>query len=135
MDENLGSSAEGLDRVRMEWMQGKVAAASGHGTEARAAFEEVRREFTAREMAYDCALVTIDLSAMLLESGDTNEVRRLAAEMGWIFKAPRVHPQAVAALRLFCERVENGTMTVKLAQSFRAYFSEARNNPRLRFEA
>ncbi len=58
--ERLG---EELDLVRMVWLEGKIAAGLGRIAEAYAAFQQVRREFTARELAYDGALVSLEARA------------------------------------------------------------------------
>src|SRR6185295_17896688 len=54
--ERLG---EELDLVRVVWLEGKLAAASGRPTEAEAAFTQVRRRFMASELAYDYALSSL----------------------------------------------------------------------------
>src|SRR5215203_1082363 len=51
-----------LDLVRVVWLDGKLAAGLGRPAEAAASFEQVRREFTAQEIAWDAALVTLDLA-------------------------------------------------------------------------
>ena len=60
-----------LDLLRVVWLKGKIEAGLGWDEEARIAFEQVRGEFTAREIAYDCALVTLELAVLLLEQGHT----------------------------------------------------------------
>ncbi|HTQ80672.1 MAG TPA: helix-turn-helix domain-containing protein, partial [Thermoanaerobaculia bacterium] len=50
-----------LDLLRLRWVEARVAAARGRSAEALAGFEEVRGEFTARGIAYDAALVTLEL--------------------------------------------------------------------------
>ncbi|HEV8580944.1 MAG TPA: helix-turn-helix transcriptional regulator [Thermoanaerobaculia bacterium] len=124
-----------LDLVRVTWLTGKVAAGARRAADARAAFEQVRREFTARGMAYDCALATLDLAALLLEHGETAEVRRLAAEMLWIFKAQGIHREALAALELFREAAEKDEATAELARNLISFLHRARRDPDLRFTA
>jgi len=123
-----------LDLVRVTWLRGKIAAGLGRGEEARQCFEQVRREFTAREMAYDCALVTLELAALYLEQGRTHEVRALAEEMLWIFRAQGVHREAVAAIQVFRDAAREEAATVELARRVVLFLCRAQHDPELRFE-
>ena len=58
-----------LNLIRAVWLKGKIEVGLGRIEGARAAFEQVRGEFTYRTMAYDCALVTLELAALLLGMG------------------------------------------------------------------
>ena len=123
-----------LDLVRVVWLKGKVAAGLGRGEEARAAFEQVRREFTAREMAYDCALVTLELAALLLDQGHARDVRSLAEEMLWIFRTQGVHREALAALQVFCDAACREAASAELARRVALFLHRAQHDPQLRFE-
>jgi transcriptional regulator with XRE-family HTH domain/tetratricopeptide (TPR) repeat protein len=123
-----------LDLVRVVWLKGKITAGLERGEEARAAFEQVRRDFTTREMAYDCALVTLELAALLLEQGHTREVRTLAEEMLWIFRTQGVHREALAALQVFCDAARRDAASVELARRVALFLHRAQHDPQLRFE-
>jgi tetratricopeptide (TPR) repeat protein len=129
--ERLGGE---LDLVRVVWLEGKVAAGLARITDAQEAFQQVRREFRARELAYDCALVSLELAGLLLEQGRTTEVRRLVGEMLWIFHVQGVHREALAALQIFCDAVRKETATAELARRLVAYFYRAQHDPELRFD-
>jgi hypothetical protein len=124
-----------LDPVRAAWLEGKAAVGLGRTTQARGAFEQTRRELTSRGMAYDCALVTLELAELLLGLGDTAEVQRLAKDMLWIFKARGIHREALAALELFRDTARKEKATPELVRRLIAYLNRARNKPELRFEA
>lgn len=49
---------------------------------AVASLEQVCREFITRELAYDAALASLDLSVLYLEASRSAEVRDLAVSMG-----------------------------------------------------
>ena len=123
-----------LDLVRVVWLNGKLAAGLGRPAEAVASFEQVRREFTAQEIAWDAALVTLDLAELYLKGGRNREVRDLADEMMWIFSSQEVHREALAALRLFFEAARNEAATAKLARKVSQYLYRAQHDPELRFE-
>lgn len=123
-----------LDLVRVRWLHGTVDAGLGRGAEALQAFEEVKRAFIADEIAYDAALVSLDLALLLLPKGRTAEVRELAEEMMWIFDAEGVPENALAALRVFCEAARQEAATVELAQRVHRFLERAREDPERRFE-
>ena len=124
-----------LDLVRVLWLDGRVIAGHGDQPKAIAIFEQVRREFAAREMAYDFALVSLELAALHREKERMGEVKALAQQMAWIFRAQGVHREALAALRLFCEAAEKEELTVEMVRRLAEYLTKARHDPRLRFEA
>jgi transcriptional regulator with XRE-family HTH domain len=125
---------EPLDLTRCTWLHGKVEAGLGHAAEALAAFGQARRDFREREIAYDYALVSLDLSLVLLDLGRSAEVAGIAQEMLWIFKSQGVHREALAALRLFCEAAKRKAATVELARRVERYLRRAQLDPELRFE-
>jgi transcriptional regulator with XRE-family HTH domain len=124
-----------LDLVRVVWLEGKIAAGLGHLADAYAGLQQVRREFKARELAYDYALASVDLALLYLEEGRMAEVRTLAAEMLWIFRAQGVHREALAALRLFCDAAQRETVTAELTRRIVLYLYRAQHDPELRFES
>jgi transcriptional regulator with XRE-family HTH domain len=105
-----------LDLARVLWLTGRVAAGHGQREEARAAFNQVRREFKERGMGYDTALASLELATLYLEDGRTAEVATLAEETMWIFGNLRVQREALAALRLFFQAARTGNATVDLAR-------------------
>jgi tetratricopeptide (TPR) repeat protein len=124
-----------LDLIRVLWVEGGVAAGLGRREQARAALEHVRRYFNAHRIAYDAALASLELAVLHLEEGRTAEVKTLAEEMFWIFKAQGVHKETLAALRLFYDDATKEEATAELARRLVDYLARAaRRNPRLRFE-
>jgi transcriptional regulator with XRE-family HTH domain len=123
-----------LDLVRVLWLDGKIAAGLDRHAEAASSFEQVRREFTAREIAWDSALVTLELAELYLREGRTWEVRALVEEMVWVFRSQGIHREALAALHLFFEAARKDAATVELARKVGRYLHRAQNDPELRFE-
>jgi tetratricopeptide (TPR) repeat protein len=130
--ERLG---EELDLTRVVWLEGKAHAGLGRHAEAEAAFEQARQVFRRRGLAYNYALVALDLAALHLEQGRTAEVRALAEEMLWIFRAQGIEREALSALRLFCDAAKKETATVEQARRLVRYLHRAEHDPELRFEA
>jgi transcriptional regulator with XRE-family HTH domain len=127
------SLAGELDRLRLVWVHGRVAAGTGREEEGIAALEQVRREFGARRIAYDGALVSLELAVLYLKEGRTDRVKALAREMTPIFESEKVHREALAALALFARAAEQECATVELVQQLVRYLHQARHNPELRF--
>ncbi len=94
----------------------------------------MRSIFSEEERAFDNALVTLDLAAVYLQAGKTDEVKRLAEEMYPVFRSQDVHRHAVAALILFKQAATTEAATVGLVRDLSSYLARARNNPYLRYE-
>jgi transcriptional regulator with XRE-family HTH domain len=118
-----------LDLVRCLWLTGQVGAGLGRSAEAQAAFEQVLREFTARKLPYDAALVALELSVLYLEQGRTAEVGLLAKGLAWIFDAQGVDEETLKALAVFRDAAEREAVTVGLARSLVAQLNRARLLP------
>jgi len=121
-----------LEQLRVRWVEGCLRAGMGERLEAVAIFVAVQREFTRLRLPYDAALVSLELAVLWLEAGRTAEVRELALEMAWIFKAKKIAREALAALRLFCDAAEKDAATLELARRVLAAVEKARRSaPRL----
>lgn len=123
-----------LDLIRVVWLTTRVAADIGRKEEAMAGLEQVRREFRARELAYDYALASLELAVLWLEQGRTADVRAVSRQMMWIFESQGVHREALAALGLFREAAEREDLTLALARRLLDYLEKARRDPGLRFD-
>jgi tetratricopeptide (TPR) repeat protein len=123
-----------LDSLRLYWLEGRIAAGLGRREKAIACLNRVRESFATRRIAYDTALASLEITALLLEEGRTGEVRSLARQMLWVFQAQGVHREALGALRLFCQAAERETVTAEMVRELVAYFYQARYDPSLRFE-
>lgn len=96
-----------LDVQRTLWLEARIAACLGRREEAFLVLFKVREDFTARGMAYDVALVLLDLALLYYEEGQIEEVRILVGQMVPIFKAQGNYREVLAALRL-CWGCRNG---------------------------
>jgi transcriptional regulator with XRE-family HTH domain len=123
-----------LDGLRTRWLRGRTWAGLGRREEAVTALSQVRQAFLQRKIAYDFALVSIELATLYLEQGRTRLVREIAEEMLWIFKGQKVHQEALAALALFRRAAEVEEAEVAWTRSLVKYLYRAQYNPFLRFE-
>src|SRR5436305_2566523 len=67
-----------LDLVRLRWAEGRIATGLGHTEAAIQLFQELRQEFAVRGIAYDAALVTLELTALYARPGALEEVKNLS---------------------------------------------------------
>lgn len=130
--EQLGGE---LDLTRIVWLEAKVEAAGGNLWEARKRFEQVRASFTRPELSYDYALVSLELSAVLLQQGETRRVRKIADEMAVIFRSQQVSREALAALRVFCEAARRENATAEQARQVARLLKRAQNDPGIKEKA
>jgi tetratricopeptide (TPR) repeat protein len=127
-------NANALDLVRLLWLEGRIAAGLGRREEATVSLSRVREEFISRGIAYDVALVSLELAVLYLQEGRTTEVRALARQLGPILQVQGLHREALAALTLFRDAAEREAVTLDLARRLVTYLLRAQFNPELRFE-
>ena len=87
-------------RLRIDWLEAKIARGLGDVERAVEAFEAARRGFEEVKAPFDSAVVTLELAGVHLEQGRVGDVRRLAGEILGIFSTFRDHRHTVRALDL-----------------------------------
>jgi tetratricopeptide (TPR) repeat protein len=115
-----------LDRVRLTWVEGRIAAGLGDHDQARRLLTDVRQAFLVNDNPYEAALATLDLVIPDLEQGNTAAVQALADDMVTVFRAHNVSREALAAVLLFQEAARRETATTALARETAASLSRAR---------
>lgn len=123
-----------LNRIRLLWIEGRVTAGLGKIEDGISFLARVRGEFASRNMAYDVALVSLEMAVLYASLGKTEQVKTLARHMTPIFQAHSIHREALAALTIFRQAAEREQVTQKLARELLLYLRKARLNPELRFE-
>ncbi len=124
-----------LDLLRVDWLQGIITAGLGGHQEAIPILKRVRAKLVQDDIAYDAALVTLELAEVYAARGRITEVKKLARESAPIFQAQGVHPEAQAALELFRQAAEREAVTAESIRQFVVYLYRARHDPQLHFEA
>lgn len=107
---------EPMHRVRLRWVEGKISRDLGRLEEAEAALAEAREAFLERGIAFDAALVALDLAMVHARRGDSAEVQRLVAEMLPIFESRDIHPEALAAIALLHRAAETEEVTMEILE-------------------
>jgi tetratricopeptide (TPR) repeat protein len=114
------------DRVRLDWVEGRVATGLGDHDLAHRLLTQVRQTFLDEGNAFDAALAGLDLSISHLQEGKTTEVREIADEMVTVFRDLDVSREALAALLLFQDAARRETATAELAREVAATLTRAR---------
>jgi hypothetical protein len=122
-----------LETLRLQWLEARVAAGLGHPTDALATLDLVRSRFVDLGLAYDAALVTLELAEIHALLGHTAEVKTLAHESAPIFHAQGVHREARMALDLFRHAADREAATADLHRRLVVYLYRAQRHPQLRF--
>lgn len=123
-----------LDLLRVQWLEGRLLAGLGNSDKAVETFFTIRKELISREVAYDAALVSLEIAVIYLEGGRTEAVKNLARQMASVFRLQGIHREALAALKLFRDAAEREIATLDLAQKLVRYLRRAKDDPSLRFE-
>ena len=133
--EEILVQADPLTRTRSSWIKGRIAkglkdwdAAEFH---LRAAAHGMRR----LEKPYDVALIHLDLSAVFLAAGRSNEVRQLAEELVAVFDGFGVHREAITALALYRDAVALDQVSESEISELAAYLRAAAVDPGLAWRA
>lgn len=85
-------------RLRLAWVEGRIAAGLGDPGAARERLGAAREGFIEAGSVYDTALVSLELAQVELGAGRPAEARRLAAATADLFTALEVPREAAAAL-------------------------------------
>lgn len=100
--------------TKLRGIEGKIASGLGDLARAEQLFRGVRGELDEAGLGYQAALITLDLASVCLRLGKKIEVRQLVAEMVATFRSLGVEREAMAALLMLNEAVEQDQATLEL---------------------
>lgn len=106
-----------LDGLKARWLEGLIAAGLGDDAGAEQALSEARIGFAGAELPYDAALASLALSEVWLRGGRTRKIKELVDEMLAVFRARKIRREAIAALLMLREALEQEGATVALLRS------------------
>lgn len=98
-----------LNRLRLRWVEGRVAAGLGDAAAAEADFQAVRAGFAAAGLPFPAAMVALDLALLWDRAGRQAEILPLAEEILASFRALRVSREGIASLLLLRRACEART--------------------------
>jgi tetratricopeptide (TPR) repeat protein len=117
-----------INQLRFRWEQGRIEAGLGRFKRAEESFRETQAGLLEANRAYDSALASLDLSAVLLEQRKAREATKVVTAAYKIFIALKIEREAlmaVLALKTACEmRMASRTMAEKVAKFVRRLESD-----------
>lgn len=124
-----------MNLIRLTWLEGKIALASGQPERAEALLLEARAQLIEGALGYDAALISLDLARVYARQGRGAEMRKLAEEMLPIFQSLEIRREAMSALILFQKAAAMERVTLGLVQELSDTLQESRPLPGLRFRS
>lgn len=127
--------AEGdrLALLKLQWLQGRIAAGLGQLRLAEKSFLWVKRELEQAGLGYHAALVSLDLAIVWLRRGKAGSTRRLIEEMVTLFQARGIAREALAALLLLKESfTADDADSLELLNAVREYLKKLETRPRFK---
>ena len=106
--------AGAVDLVKLRAVEGKIAAGLGELERAERAFLQVREEFQQRGQVYVSAIAGLELAAVWLRQGRTEEVKSLVLETLEVFRSRYVARESIAALLMLRDALERDRATLEL---------------------
>lgn len=123
-----------LDRLRFQWVEGRIDLAMGRQRRGEEALERVRTSFIEAGVGFEAALVSLDLAHAYAKQKRSDDMRRLAEQMIPIFESRDMHREAIAALLVFQRATEMDRVNVRFVEELASFLRRSRGNPQLRFQ-
>lgn len=114
------------DLLHLRWLEARALALQGQTEGAEQVLLEVRTALTRDGLAFDAALVSLDLAALYTRAGWTAQAQRTAREIIPIFQAREVHREALAALIVLQQAAEMEQLSLGLVDEVAAVLKRFR---------
>lgn len=117
-----------LNLIKLVWLEGKIDAGLGQFRRAEKSLQKAHQDLESLGLDYHAALVSLDLSMVLLSQGETAEARGLIEEMVATFRARQIAREALAALLLLKESFETEkTLSLELLQAVAKHLERSKH--------
>jgi tetratricopeptide (TPR) repeat protein len=104
-------------RLPQLWLEGRIASHLGRDEKAESLLLRVREEYRDSDIAYDVALVSLDLATLWLRQGRTTEIKTLLDETIAILKARNLQREALGALLMLRKAFDTDQANAALLQN------------------
>jgi hypothetical protein len=113
----------------MTWLEGLIAAGRGEADDAERLFREAQRSFLEMDLPYTAALASLDLAALWLRQGRTEETRNLVEELLATFRVLDIRREAIAALLMLREAFQKDRATLALLRTVASELQRLEREP------
>jgi tetratricopeptide (TPR) repeat protein len=124
-----------INQIRLRWEEARIDAGLERFERAEKDFSEIREGFSAVNRAYDSALASLDLAAVLLAQRKSDEAGKIVQEATRIFVALRIEREALASVIVLRTSFEVGAATRAMVEEVAKFLRKAENDPNAKFEA
>jgi tetratricopeptide (TPR) repeat protein len=116
-------------RIRLHWLEGKVARALGDLQEAEATLRRLSSELQDPVHAHELTLVSLDLAEVCVAQGKHDDALELVARFGPLLEGWGMHTQGLALWLLMQEAVRQRTAHTATFRHMAEYLQRAWNRP------
>ncbi len=106
--------AEPIDRLKICWTRGRIEIGMGRCESGEKYLRQGHQGFRERGMPYFAALVALDLAALHLNEGRTDEVARSVEDLLAEFRALGIRREAIACLLILQRAIASDRATARL---------------------
>jgi tetratricopeptide (TPR) repeat protein len=123
-----------INDLRFRWAQGRIDAALNRPDRAENIFREVQEGFLEVNRAYDSALASLDLSAVLLAQHKAGEARDVVTAAYKMFIALNIQREALMAVLALKTACEMRSATQVMAEEVAKYVRRLEHDPNAKLE-
>lgn len=123
-----------INQLRFRWEEGRIDAGLGRSERAEKTFREISASFLEVNRAYDSALASLDLAAVLLAQRKAREAEEVVNAASRTFVALRVEREALMAVIMLRETFEMRIATQAMVEEVARFLRRFENDSDARFE-
>jgi tetratricopeptide (TPR) repeat protein len=123
-----------ITQIRVRWLEGRIDAGLKRFDRAERTLYGVREDFMKAHRAYDAALASLDLAAVLLAQRKSSETVELVTAAYKTFVGLRIERETLAALVLLRTLCEVGRATQAMAEAVASFFRRFDSDQTLKFQ-
>lgn len=123
-----------INELLFRWQEARVDAGLGKVARAELFFREAKQGFEDVGRAYDAALLSLDLAAVLLAQGKAVEAEQVVQAAAKVFTALQIEREALVAVIMLRNAFELRKATVDLVERVAAFVRRAEKDPNARFD-